>query len=158
MQEREPVEYINKLELNGLNCHTLPDGEYKREKERSIYAIECTDMSERFIKALAEAHDSITTYGKAGEKEDTSELHNLQYLGNENVEPQIRVLVIKENWSDPGDDYIVIYNYNGVMRMTGLMSDSHCHLSVYKVSDDQPQGWVSKTDLTEASHLTLEDI
>ena len=157
MKEREPVEYINKLELNGLNCHTLPDGEYKRAKERSIYAIECTNMSERFIKALAKAHDSITTYGKAGEKEDTGELNDLDYLGNEHVEPQIRVLLVKENWGDPGDDYIVIYNWEGVLRMTGLMSDSHNWLSVYKVSDNLPQVF-SYTDLTEASHLTLEDI
>jgi len=51
----------------------------------------------------------------------------------------------------------VIYNWEGVLRMTGLLSDSHNWLSVYKVSDNQPQV-CSYTDLTEASHLTLEDI
>ena len=140
------------FELNGL------DPEYEGRFGESTYKVVCTDMSERFIKALAEAHDSITTYGKAGVEEDTSELHDLDYLGNETVEPMIRVLVIQENCGEPGDDFIVNYNYKGVMRMTGLMSDSHCHLSVYKVSDDQPQGTVLITDPTEASHLTLEDI
>jgi len=140
------------FELNGL------DPKHEGRFGESTYKVECTDMSERFIKALAEAHDSITTYGKAGVEEDTSALHDIEYLGNEAVEPMIRVLVIQENCGEPGDDYIVIYNYRGVMRMTGIMSDSHCHLYVYKVSDDKSQGPVLITDRTEASHLTMEDM
>lgn len=117
------------FELNGLNP------EYEGRFGESIYTIERTNLSEPYLKALAEAHDAITTYGKAGEK-DTPALNDLTY-DELFEEPMIPVWVIKENCGEPGDDYIVIYTYDNAMRMTGLMSDSHCYLSVYKVSDDK---------------------
>mgnify|MGYP003677596738 FL=1 len=115
------------FELNGLNP------EYEGRFGKSIYTVESTEMSVPYLKALAEAHDAITTYGKAGE-ENSPALNDLTY-DELFEEPMIPVWVIKENCGEPGDDYIVIYNWEGVMRITGLISDSHGHMSTYKVSD-----------------------
>ena len=60
------------FELNGLNP------EYEGRFGKSIYTVESTEMSVPYLKALAEAHDAITTYGKAGE-ENSPALNDLTY-------------------------------------------------------------------------------
>ena len=100
---------------------------------KSKYAVDPINISERFVKELARAHDALTDYGK--EHYEPNEV--IQELEPEEwCEGDIPVLAIVENYGEPGEDYIVIYNYEGVMRMTGIMADSHCHTYVYKINQN----------------------
>ena len=101
------------------------------KEESSVHTVECMNMSQRFVKELARAHEACKGYG-----EDHYEPNEvLQELEPEEwYEGDVPVLAIIENDGEPGDDFIVIYNYEGVMRMTGIMADSHCHTYIYKVN------------------------
>jgi len=110
--------------------------------ENSTYVTESLRMNEQFIQLLAEAHDSRLKYGEKGAYQDQdlkshecSEVDKIYDIDDWEAEPTVPVLVIKENEGEPGDDWIVIYNYEGVLRMTGVLADSHCHLYIYKVNE-----------------------
>ena len=95
------------------------------------YTTSVINMSERFVKELARAHDACKGYGQDYYEGNTvlTEMDSDDWWkGN------ISGLVIIENDGEHGDDFIVVYNYEGVMRMTGIMADSHCHTYIYKVN------------------------
>tara|TARA_R110000803_G_scaffold162255_1_gene225917 strand:+ start:63 stop:413 length:351 start_codon:yes stop_codon:yes gene_type:complete len=114
MKEKKTYKF---LELNGLdNTHT----------------IESINMSQRFIKELAQGHDSCTEYGKASIGEINHAITEMD--PKDWNEGDVPVLALIENDGEPGDDFIVIYNYEGSLRMTGIAADSHSHCYIYKVS------------------------
>jgi hypothetical protein len=95
------------------------------------YKTSVMNMSERFVKELARAHDACKGYGQDHYEGNTV----LNEMDPEDWwEGNISGLVIMENDGEPGDDFIVVYNYEGVMRMTGIMADSHCHIYIYKLN------------------------
>ena len=117
----DPKKIYKFLELNGLDT------------AHSVITVESINMSQRFIKELAQAHDSCTEYGKEPNRGNIN-------LAISEMEPEdwndgdVPVLALIENDGEPGDDFIVIYNYEGVLRMTGIMADSHCHCYIYKIN------------------------
>ena len=101
-------------------------------------------LSQEFVKELARAHDACEEYGKFDENDhfiaDYNEIitgRDEEYLSQEDFtqsEGQIPVICIMEDVGEPDQDFIVIYNYEGVMRMTGIHADSHCACYIYKIN------------------------
>ncbi len=113
------------LELNGLMDEPLNEG--------STYTVEPVRVNQTFITLLAEAHDSLTGYGKehsncaSNELSDAADNYTTSWI-------TVPVLVMKEDTGEPGYDWIHIYNWEGVMRMTGIISDPHGGMEVYKIN------------------------
>ena len=103
------------FELNGLNGN---------------HTVQSMKLSERLIKALIKGHkaESFTIREEASLAVSTMD-------GIDWTDGTIPVLAIIENAGEPGDDYILIYNWDGVMRMTGLRSDEHAYQEIYRVNE-----------------------
>ena len=121
------------LELNLCDKFTDP-ANYVSESNQAKHTVEAIHMSQRFIKELARAHDALTDYGK--DHYEGNELLSDYAEETDWGKGDVPVLAIQEGDSEPGEDFIVIYNYEGVMRMTGIMADSHCHVYVYKINQN----------------------
>ena len=48
-----------------------------------------------------------------------------------------RVLAIIEGILEPGNDLILIYNWEGVLRMTGIQTCSHGTMHIYRTSESK---------------------
>ena len=107
------------FELNGLNGN---------------HTVQSMKLSERLIKALIKGHiacarsESYTILKEASLAVSTMD-------GIDWTDGTIPVLAIVENAGEPGDDYILIYNWDGVMHMTGLRSDEHAYQEIYRVNE-----------------------
>lgn len=124
------------FELRGFDPE-YAEGHYAGRSAEKTYVTQSLRMNEQFVQLLAEAHDSLLKYGKESAfKEWSVEEGKLSDMVPDwEEEPTVPVLRIVENDGEPGDDWIVIYNYEGVLRMTGVLSDEHCGLYVYKVNE-----------------------
>ena len=98
-------------------------------------------LSQEFVKELARAHDACEEYGKFDENDHLIADYNEIITGRDEelanftpTEGQISVICIMEDVGEPDQDFIVIYNYEGVMRMTGIHADSHCACYIYKIN------------------------
>jgi len=98
-------------------------------------------LSQEFVKELARAHDACEEYGKFDENDHFIADYNEIITGRDEelanftpTEGQISVICIMEDVGEPDQDFIVIYNYEGVMRMTGIHADSHCACYIYKIN------------------------
>jgi len=103
------------------------------------YTTSVRKVSERFVKELAAAHDACDTYGKYDEKEQfiaeyNAVISDIQHELGDYDKGEIPVLCIMEGAGEPDQDFIVIYNYEGSLRMTGIHADSHCACYIYKVN------------------------
>tara|TARA_R110002020_G_scaffold167184_1_gene355403 strand:+ start:454 stop:861 length:408 start_codon:yes stop_codon:yes gene_type:complete len=126
-----------RFELNGFDPE-YSEGHFAGDSAEKTYVTQSLRMNEQFIQLLAEAHDSRLEYGKESAfKQECSEEGKLHDIDDWEAEPTVPVLRIVENDGEPGDDWIVIYNYKGVLRMTGVLADSHCHLYIYKVNETE---------------------
>ena len=103
------------------------------------YTTSARKVSERFVKELAAAHDKCEAYGKYDEKDSfiaeySEAISDIQEeLGDYN-EGEVSILCVMEQNGEPDEDFIVIYNYEGVLRMTGIHGDSHCACYIYKIN------------------------
>jgi len=124
------------FELNGFDPKYTENHFAGRSAEKT-YVTESLRMNEQFIQLLAEGHDSLLQYGKESAGGGTANVEGKlsDIVPDWESEPTVPVLRIVENDGEPGDDWIVIYNYKGVLRMTGVLADSHCHLYIYKVNE-----------------------
>ena len=137
------------LNLNAVqyakNGELLFDKEVKTDRSKAIanynYTTSVRYLNHDFIKELATAHDACEEYGKFDENDhfiaDYNEIitDKDEELANfTQSEGQIPVICIMEDMGEPDQDFIVIYNYEGVMRMTGIHADSHCACYIYKVN------------------------
>ena len=102
------------FELNGL------DGNH---------TVQSMNFSERLVKELIKGHETESNTIREDASLAVSEMDGIDWTTGTSV------LAIIENAGEPGDDYILIYNWDGVMRMTGLNSDEHGHRSIYKVNE-----------------------
>ena len=124
-----------RFELNGFDPE-YAEGHYAGLSAEKTYVTQSLRANEQFIQLLAEAHDSRLKYGKESAfNQECSEAGKLHDIDDWEAEPTVPVLRIVENDGEPGDDWIVIYNYKGVLRMTGVLSDEHCGLYIYKVNE-----------------------
>ena len=123
-----------RFKLHGFDPE-YAEGHYAGLSAEKTYVTQSLRMNEQFIQLLAEAHDSRLEYGKESAYQECSEVQKIYDIDDWEAEPTVPVLRIVENDGEPGDDWIVIYNYKGVLRMTGVLADSHCHLYIYKVNE-----------------------
>ena len=137
------------LNLNAVqyakNGELLFDKEIKTDRSKAIanynYTTSVRYLNHDFIKELATAHDACEEYGKFDENDHFIADYNKIITGRDEElanftqsEGQISVICLMEDVGEPDQDFIVIYNYEGVMRMTGIHADSHCACYIYKVN------------------------
>tara|TARA_R110000796_G_scaffold10102_1_gene33898 strand:- start:58 stop:489 length:432 start_codon:yes stop_codon:yes gene_type:complete len=137
------------LNLNAVqyakNGELLFDEEVKTDRSKAIanynYTTSVRYLNHDFIKELARVHDACEGYGKYDENDNFIANYNEiitdkdEELANlTQTEGQIPVICLMEDVGEPDQDFIVIYNYEGVMRMTGIHADSHCSCYIYKVN------------------------
>ena len=98
-------------------------------------------LSQEFVKELAAAHDACKEYGLFDKNDHfIAEYNEIITDRDEELanftqgEGQIPVICLMEYVGEPEMDFIVIYNYEGVMRLTGIHADSHCACYIYKVN------------------------
>ena len=100
--------------------------------------VDVMNLSEAFLEELATTHDSLTETGVAGSKRNMK----ITELDAEDwTEGNQRVLAIVEGYEDqlePGNDLIIIYNWKGVLRMTGIQTDSHGCCYIYRTNEKPP--------------------
>ena len=99
------------FELNGL------DGNH---------TVQSMNFSERLVKELIKGHEAQTSTIREDASLAVSEMDGIDW-----TDGNIPVLAIIEYAGEPGDDYIVIYNYERRLRMTGLRTDEHGHREIY---------------------------
>lgn len=139
------------LNLNAVqyakNGELLFDKEVKTDRSKAIanynYTTSVRYLSQEFVKELAAAHEACEEYGKFDENDyfiaDYNEIitdRDEELANFTQSEGQIPVICIMEDVGEPDQDFIVIYNYEGVMRMTGIIADSHCHCYIYKINQN----------------------
>ena len=139
------------LNLNAVqyakNGELLFDKEIKTDRSKAIanynYTTSVRYLNHDFIKELATAHDACEEYGKFDENDHFIADYNKIITGRDEEvanftqsEGQISVICLMEDVGEPDQDFIVIYNYEGVMRMTGIHADSHCACYIYKVNQN----------------------
>jgi len=136
-----------KLDLNAVNDAKR----WKIHRDRKLgldyldhknynYTTSVRYLSQEFVKELAAAHDACEEYGLFDENDNFIADYNEIITNSDEelvnftpTEGQIPVICIMEDVGEPDQDFIVIYNYEGVMRMTGIHADSHCACYIYKV-------------------------
>jgi|TARA_R100001377_G_C3122464_1_gene86436 hypothetical protein len=101
----------------------------KLEGLNGNHTVQSLKLSERLIKELIKGHETESNTIREDASLAVSEMDGIDWTTGTSV------LAIIENAGEPGDDYILIYNWDGVMRMTGLNSDEHGHRSIYKVNE-----------------------
>ena len=139
------------LNLNAVqyakNGELLFDKEVKTDRSKAIanynYTTSVRYLNHDFIKELATAHDACKEYGMYDKNDNfIAEANEIitgrdEELANFKQEKeQTPVICLMEDTGEPGLDFIVIYNYEGVMRMTGIIADSHCHCYIYKINQN----------------------
>ena len=134
------VDYAKDGTLHKYQSERLESG-YSDAAEYN-YTTSVRYLSQEFVEDLAAAHETCEEYGKYDKNDDFIADYTEKLTGRDEElanftqsEGQIPVICIMEESGEPGDDFIVIYNWDGVLRMTGIHADSHCHLYIYKVNE-----------------------
>ena len=97
--------------------------------------VEVFNMSGLFLEELAKVHDSLTETGFKGSERNMiiTELDAEHWTDGDQ-----RVLAIVESEMDPDRQLILIYNWEGVLRMTGIQTDSHGCCYIYRTNEKPP--------------------
>lgn len=97
--------------------------------------VEVFNMSGLFLEELAKVHDSLTETGFKGSERNMiiTELDAEHWTDGDQ-----RVLAIVESEMDPDRQLILIYNWKGVLRMTGIQTDSHGCCYIYRTNEKPP--------------------
>ena len=97
--------------------------------------VEVFNMSGLFLEELAKVHDSLTETGFKGSERNMiiPELDAEHWTDGDQ-----RVLAIVESEMDPDRQLILIYNWKGVLRMTGIQTDSHGCCYIYRTNEKPP--------------------
>ena len=96
--------------------------------------VDVLNMGDLFIKELARSHDALTKCGSwnSEQNNELSEMGDEEWHDGPN-----RVLAIIEGILEPGNDLILIYNWEGVLRMTGIQTCSHGTMHIYRTNESK---------------------